>query len=169
MALPTVSAPFSGLTELETPYALLLAPGAEASAEAIAELRATLDGNPAAGLAGGRLIRADGLLQQAGGIVSSDGSLWSYGHGRSADDPRYLHVREVDWVSTDFALIRLDALRAAGGIDPGLEGEERDADLGFALRRAGYAVVYQPYAEAIVDGLPADAVAGAGDAACPAS
>ncbi|MDX6596824.1 MAG: hypothetical protein QOE87_711, partial [Gaiellales bacterium] len=150
MALPIVSAPFSDLIELEAPCALLLAPGTEASAEAIAELRATLDANPDAGLVGARLVRPDGLLRQAGGIVSNDGSIWSYGHGLQADDPRYLHVREVDWVSTDCALVRIAALRAAGGFDPSLAGEERDADLAFALRRAGYTVVYQPNAEATV-------------------
>ncbi len=150
LTVPIVSAPFAGLDEIAEPYALLLAPGAEVSAEAIAELRATLDANPAAGLVGARLAGPDGLLRQAGGIVASDGSIWSYGHGRQGDDPRYLHAREVDWVSTDCALVRVAALRAAGGFDPALAGEERDADLAFALRRAGYAVVYQPFAEAVV-------------------
>ncbi|HET6171004.1 MAG TPA: glycosyltransferase [Gaiellales bacterium] len=150
MTLPIASAPFSSLAELAEPYALLLAPGTEVSAEAIAELRATLEANPSAGLAGARIMRTDGLLRQAGGIVTSDGSIWSYGNGKAGDDPRYLHVREVDWVSTDCALLRLEALRAAGGFDPALEGEQRDADLAFALRRAGYAVVYQPYAVATV-------------------
>ncbi|HEY3612592.1 MAG TPA: glycosyltransferase, partial [Gaiellales bacterium] len=158
MTLPIVSASFAGLADLDEPYALLLAPGVEAGAEAVAELTATLAADPAAGLVGARLVGGDGVLRQAGGIVASDGSVWSYGHGGQADDPRYLHVREVDWVSTDFALVRIAALRAAGGVDAALTGELRDADLGFALRRAGYRVLYQPNAEAVVRGQAAEVV-----------
>src|SRR6185295_8255220 len=70
---------------------------------------------------------------------------WSYGHGRAADDPRYLHRREVDWVSTDCALVRAEL---ADLVDGSLEGAQRDADLGFAVRAAGFKVVYQPAATA---------------------
>src|SRR5581483_581563 len=85
---------------LDETYTLLLAPGVEPAPDAIAELQTVLDADPTVGLVGARLLGPDGLLVQAGGIVSSDGSVWSYGHGRAADDPRYLHRREVDWVSS---------------------------------------------------------------------
>src|SRR3954470_21535696 len=79
---------------LDETFKLLLAPGVEPAPDAIAELRATLEADPTVGLVGARLVGQDGLLAQAGGVVSTDGSVWSYGHGRPSDDPRYLHVRE---------------------------------------------------------------------------
>src|SRR3954470_19872047 len=79
-------------------FKLLLAPGVEPAPDAIAELQAVLgardtggragaerqpvrEAGAGAGLVGARLIGPDGLLVQAGGIASTDGSLWSYGHG----------------------------------------------------------------------------------------
>src|SRR4051794_33628648 len=94
----------ASVAPLDETYTLLHAPGVEPAADALAELRAILDADPTVGLVGARLLGPDGRLRQAGGVASADGTLWSYGHGHAADDPRYLHVRQVDWVDTDFAL-----------------------------------------------------------------
>src|SRR6185436_19427567 len=68
------------------------------------------------------------------------------------------HVREVDWASTDFLLVRTEALREAGGLG-NARGAARDADLAFRLRAAGYRVLYQPEAVATLldEPLPAPA------------
>ena len=60
-------------------------------------------------------------------------------------------MRAVDWASTDLLLVRTEALRAAGGLATDLgEGAARAADLGLRLRAAGFRVLYQPEAVAVV-------------------
>lgn len=91
------------------------------------------------GLAGSKLLFADGRLQDAGGIVWNSGTPWNYGRRQNAADPRYSYARQVDYVSGAALMIpkrvwdevqRLSTEYAPAYFE--------DTDLAFKVREAGY-------------------------------
>lgn len=104
-----------------------------------------MEGSEDIGLAGSRLIYADGSLQEAGGIVWQDASAWNYGRGQEADCPEYNYVKDVDYVSGASMMIRKSLWQEIGGFDDQFApAYYEDADLAFEVRKHGYRVVYQP-------------------------
>lgn len=102
---------------------------------------------PEIGAVGAKLIYPDGRLQEAGGLVFSDGSAWSFGRFADPDAPEYCYVREVDYCSAAALLVRADLFRQVGGFDRLYHpAYYEDVDLCFALRRLGYRVLVQPHA-----------------------
>jgi GT2 family glycosyltransferase len=102
------------------------------------------------GAVGARLIYPDGRLQEAGGLIFADGSGWNYGRYDPPDDPEYLYVREPDYCSAAALLVRTALFRELGGFDRAYDpAYYEDVDLCFAIRRAGYRVLYQPHARVV--------------------
>jgi GT2 family glycosyltransferase len=101
---------------------------------------------PDAGAVGARLLYPDGRLQEAGGIVFSDGSAWKIGYGDpDADAACYRHVRRVDYVSGALLLTPSRLFGEIGGLDPRYGfGFYDDDDYCFAVRASGRSVYYQP-------------------------
>jgi GT2 family glycosyltransferase/glycosyltransferase involved in cell wall biosynthesis len=98
------------------------------------------------GVVGAQLLRPDGSIREAGGIVWSDGSTSSYGRGDDPSRPEYSYVREVDYCSSSCLLVRRDLL-AGLLVDPRVRPDlAADLGLAFAARSLGYRVVYQPAA-----------------------
>jgi GT2 family glycosyltransferase/ubiquinone/menaquinone biosynthesis C-methylase UbiE len=106
----------------------------------------TLRDKPNAGAVGGKLIYPDGTLQEAGGIIFSDGSGCNFGkYDRAADSPLYNFVREVDYCSGALLATRRDLFIELGGFDTRFApAYYEDADYCFNLRAHGYRVYYQP-------------------------
>jgi GT2 family glycosyltransferase/glycosyltransferase involved in cell wall biosynthesis len=107
----------------------------------------TFERHPDTGLAGARLVYADGTLQEAGGIVFNDGSGWNYGKGDSAERPEYNFAREADYCSGACIMLPAELFRELGGFDPVYApAYYEDTDLAFRVRQRGLAVRIQPAA-----------------------
>ncbi len=101
---------------------------------------------PDAGAVGGKLLFPDGSLQEAGGVVFSDGDGCNFGKfDREPDDPLFDHVREVDYCSGALLATPRSLFASLGGFDMAFApAYYEDADYAFRLRAAGRRVYYEP-------------------------
>ena len=113
-------------------------------------LLATFTDHPRAGLVGAQLLYPNGRLQEAGGIVFSDGSGRNYGRFDSPAAPRYGFVRAADYCSGAAIAVARALFVQLGGFDPRYSpAYYEDADLAFAVRAAGFDTLYQPAARVV--------------------
>lgn len=109
-----------------------------------------MDRDVQAGMAGSKLLYPDGKLQEAGGIIWSDGSGWNYGRNDDPDKCQYNYVRETDYISGAAIIIRHELWKKIGGFDERFAPAYcEDSDFAFEVRKAGYKVLYQPKSEVI--------------------
>lgn len=139
-----------GAAAAEGKYLLFLNNDAFVKPGAIGSLVETAEIDPIIGAVGCKILYPSGVLQDAGGIVFRDGTAWNYGKGDDAHKPEFDYVREVSYGSAACLLVRKQAFCRVDGFDERYSPAYfEDTDLAFALRRAGYRVVYQPEAEVI--------------------
>ena len=108
-----------------------------------------LETDSTVGAVGGKVLLADGRLQEAGCILWCDGT--SDGYGRSDDPnlPKYSFRRPVDYCSGVFLVTPRKLFQDTGGFDSlFFPGYFEDSDYCVQLWQAGLRVVYEP--EAIV-------------------
>ncbi len=97
------------------------------------------------GIVGCKLLNADGSIQEAGGILFSDGWGCSFGRGEAAGLPEFNYVRDVDVVVGAAFLVRRELFAGLGGFDQRYAPAfYEEFDLAFEARRAGFRVIYQP-------------------------
>lgn len=102
------------------------------------------------GAVGGRLIFPNDRLQEAGGIVWSNGHASQYGHGGDPDASEYNFVREVDYCSGACLMVPKTLFESLGGFDARYApAYYEDVDLAFRLRELSMRVLYQPAASVI--------------------
>ncbi len=100
---------------------------------------------PTVGLVGAKLVYPNGTLQEAGGIIFSDGSAANYGRGGDPEDPRYTYRRDVDYCSGAAIAVRRELLVDLGGFDKRYENAYyEDTDLAMSIRSLGYRVIFEP-------------------------
>ena len=103
--------------------------------------------DPAIGAVGGKILLANGKLQEAGSILWSDGSALGYGRGDSPHLMQYEFRRPVDYCSGAFLFTRRSLFHELGGFDK-LFGRAyyEDADYCMQVWKAGFRVIYEPRA-----------------------
>jgi GT2 family glycosyltransferase/glycosyltransferase involved in cell wall biosynthesis len=105
----------------------------------------TVERDERTGAVGSMFLYPDGRIQEAGGIVWSNGEALHYGWGKSPEDRRFNFAREVDYCSGASLLIRKDLFDRLGGFDRRYApAYYEDTDLCMGVRALGYKVVYQP-------------------------
>ncbi len=111
------------------------------------ELSQILDTRPDVGAVGSRLIHMDGRLQESGCLVRRDGSTWGYGRSNpNPNDPAFMYVREVDFISGAGLMVRRELFEKLGGFDERYNPAYfEDADLCMGIKRLGYKVLVVPH------------------------
>src|SRR5207248_11391501 len=103
------------------------------------------------GAVGARLLNRRGTVEHAGIVVGVNGIAQSAFRGFPAEHPgvnRQLQlVRNYSAVSGACMLTRREVFKRAGGFDERLSGTLADVDLCLKMRRAGYLVIYTPFAK----------------------
>jgi GT2 family glycosyltransferase/glycosyltransferase involved in cell wall biosynthesis/Flp pilus assembly protein TadD len=116
----------------------------------LAALKGCAYSDPGIGIVGAKLVYPDGLLQEAGGEIFSDGSGRNIG---KFDDPgRHVYNvrREVDYCSGACLYLKRDTLNRIGYLDEAFSPAYwEDTDICFRARAAGLRVMYEPTAEVI--------------------
>ncbi len=104
-----------------------------------------IDADRRVGMVGCKLLNPDGTIQEAGGIIHSNGWGFPYGSGDVPGRGAYNVVRDVDVVTGACFLVRRDLFERFGGFDDRYAPAfYEEFDLATTLRDAGYRVVYQP-------------------------
>ncbi|OFZ85581.1 MAG: hypothetical protein A2V78_08535 [Betaproteobacteria bacterium RBG_16_64_18] len=104
-----------------------------------------MDSAPEAGAVGGAILLWDGSLQEAGSIIWRDGSCLGYGRGDDPAAPVYDFVRDVDYCSGAFLLVRRALFEALGGFDTDYApAYYEESDFCARLWERGHRVVYDP-------------------------
>lgn len=128
-------------------FVLLLNNDTEVLPGAIDALVALADRKPRAGLIGAKLLYPDGRLQEAGGILWSDGSAWNFGRLQRPMQPQFNYVRQTDYCSAACILVRKTLWDELKGFDEHyLPAYCEDSDLAMRVREAGFEVWFQPAA-----------------------
>jgi GT2 family glycosyltransferase len=135
----------AGLTRVTGDAVLLLNNDVELGPGAIAAALRRLGSDPLIGIVGGKIIRTHGRLQEAGCILWRDGASLGYMRDASPLAPEANFVRDVDYCSGAFLMIRGEVLAKLEGLsDEFTPAYYEDADLCIRARQAGFRVVYDP-------------------------
>jgi N-acetylglucosaminyl-diphospho-decaprenol L-rhamnosyltransferase len=131
---------------------LLLNEDSELQAGAVAELIAALDADPQAAAAGARLLTSEGEETDCAWRLPDVG--WAlaaavFMHSRVAVESRGDVVREVGWVQSSAMLVRREAGRQVGWLDPDFFVYSDETDFCKRLRDAGWRILFVPAARAI--------------------
>lgn len=106
--------------------------------------------DPMVGAVGPRLLRTDGSLASAGGLVFRDACV-EYGMGDPFPRaPKYSTRRACDFVGSACMLVRGSAFRQVGGFDTSYAPIwHENADLSMAMHGRGHKTIYEPASEVI--------------------
>lgn len=140
----------AALRDVSTDAALLLNPDVVLSPDCLAALAEAMAGDPAIGIAGGKLWYPDGVtIQHGGGRITHPRAMPGHFGMGEADAGQCDQPRDVDYVIGAALAVRRDVLGQIGLLDEGFFLFFEDADLCTRAARAGYRVAYLPAATGI--------------------
>lgn len=126
-------------------YILFLNNDTEVTENWLSSLVELIESDKTIGMVGSKLIYPNGVLQEAGGVIFSNGSGINYGGGDDPAKAQYNYIRDVDYISGASIMISQKLWKKIGGFDKRyIPAYCEDSDLAFEVRKAGYRVVYQP-------------------------
>ena len=126
-------------------YVVLLNNDTEVSANWLKLMLDVFSNFDKVGVVAGKLIYPDGLVQEAGGIMMSNG--WGHPYGRYADPENYEfnYVKDVACAIGACLMIDKSLFESIGGFDEQYApAYYEEFDFEFLVRAAGYRVMYQP-------------------------
>ncbi len=134
-----------GLQQVTGPALLYLNNDVELGFGAIETALARLNAQATIGAVGGKIVRTHGALQEAGSIIWNDGTTTGYMRDASPLAPEANFVRDVDYCSAVFLLVRTALLQRLGGFDEAFSpAYYEEVDLCVRIAQAGFRVVYDP-------------------------
>lgn len=126
-------------------FILLLNNDATIQSGNLADALTTFRSEQNVGAVGARIKQADGRLQEAGCMIYQDGITNGYLRFCKADDPRAMYMRDVDYCSAMYLLMRRDEFLNLGGLDEiYAPAYFEETDLCMKLRAKGLRVIYDP-------------------------
>lgn len=142
-----ISACNAGVAQVSAPFVVLLNNDTEVHEWWLDALVAKAKSDDRIAIVGAMLLDASGAVQDAGGIVWSDGEASNYGRNASPDDFAYGWSRDVDYCTGACILVRRTFWSQVGGFDGRFTpAYYEDTDLAFQARANGWRVVYEPAA-----------------------
>ena len=133
-------------------FCLLLNEDSELQPGAVSQLLAALEADPRAAAAGARLLTSEG--QETDCAWRLPDIPWAlaaavFMHSRVAVQSRGARVREVGWVQSSAMLVRREAARQVGWLDPAFFIYSDETDFCRRLRDAGWRILFVPAARAV--------------------
>ena len=129
----------------EGEFLLLLNNDAMPEPDAVSRAVSVMKESCGIGAVGGKILRPDGSLQEAGSITWNNAVNLEYGRGQDPDSGAFQFRRDVDYCCGAFLLLRRAQFLEMDGFDEAFSPayyEENDFCL--RLRKAGFRVVYEP-------------------------
>lgn len=124
---------------------LLLNNDVEILPQAIQNAFDRLYSQPFIGAVGGKIIKPNGTLQEAGCIFWRQGTTRGYKRDELPSIPEVNFVRNVDFCSGAFLLIRKEVINKIGLFDDNyIPAYYEESDFCIRLHQAGYSVIYDP-------------------------
>lgn len=135
----------SAIKRVDTKYTVLLNNDTQVLEGWLDGLIDALELDDKVGLVGSKLIYGDNTLQEAGGIIFSDGNAWNYGNGQAPGDFEYNYKREVDYVTGASIAFNTSLFKKLGYFDETFApAYYEDTDMAMQMRKNGYKVIYNP-------------------------
>ncbi|HQT64221.1 MAG: hypothetical protein B7Z75_08925 [Acidocella sp. 20-57-95] len=135
----------AGLANVAAPVTLFMNNDVLLERGAIAAVLNRLSSADNIGAVGGKVVRTNGRLQEAGCVIWRDGATEGYLRDADPNVPEANFVRDVDFCSGVFLAVRSDLLKTLGGFDVLYKPAYfEETDLCIRLHQAGYRVVYDP-------------------------
>jgi O-antigen biosynthesis protein len=135
----------AAIRHVRAPATLFLNNDAMVEGDSVQAALERLHSAPEIGAVGGKIIRTNGLLQEAGCTIWSDGSTTGYLRDRDPNLPEANFVRDVDFCSGVCLLVRTSVFRELVGFDEDYKPAYfEEADLCIRIHQSGLRIVYDP-------------------------
>lgn len=140
----------AGVAQARGKYLCFLQPNIQVQSAAISSMVEIFSRKADAGMLGGRVVRPNGDLAEAGCMIRGDGSIHAYGRSSLPTLPEYNYFRECDTFAGDAFVVPTALWQRLGGLDEHYASTlYAIADLSCRIRASGSRVYFQPKAVAV--------------------